>query len=158
VEKRKTLTVRCPGTILVTVFNQSFFSSLPEYQISTVSSFDSLKGQNLGFPLRPYLRSCAPFFSAVMAFTLRKNVPQCNQVNLTKALNMKSCYHGTSVQVHSTLSEFIGRRLSLQDFISAQSMRCGTMGKWHNVASRPCSSSQGDFQSVKNCCLSLALM
>jgi len=90
-----------------------------------------------------------------MAFTSRTNVPQCNQVNLTKPLNMRSCYHGTSVQVHPTL---IGRKLSLQDYISAQSMRCGTMGKWHNVASRPCSSSQGDWHSIKNCCLSLALM
>jgi hypothetical protein len=34
----KVLTVRCPGMILDTVFNQSFFSSLPEYQMSTVSS------------------------------------------------------------------------------------------------------------------------
>jgi hypothetical protein len=66
--EQKVLTVRCPGTILDTAFNHSLFSSLPEYQISADSSFDSLKGQNLGFPLRPYLRSCAPFFNAVMAF------------------------------------------------------------------------------------------
>lgn len=30
-------------------------------------TLDSLKGQNLGFPLRPYLSNCAPFFRAVMA-------------------------------------------------------------------------------------------
>ena len=29
---------------------------------------ESLNGQNLGFPRRPYFKSCAPLFSAVMAF------------------------------------------------------------------------------------------
>lgn len=36
------------------------------YQLIQLT-FASLKGQNLGFPLRPYLSKYAPFFKAVMA-------------------------------------------------------------------------------------------
>lgn len=31
---------------------------------------DNLRGQNLGFPLLPYVNRCAPFFSAVIAWTM----------------------------------------------------------------------------------------
>ena len=36
-------------------------------------TLDSLKGQNLGFPLRPYLSNGAPFLRAVMACGKYKN-------------------------------------------------------------------------------------
>lgn len=43
-----------------------------KWTISKDPTVDSLKGQNLGFPLLPYFKSCAPFFKATIAFTIYK--------------------------------------------------------------------------------------
>jgi len=43
-----------------------------ESHITEQLTFESLNGQNLGRPRRPYFKSCAPFFSAVIAFIPNK--------------------------------------------------------------------------------------
>jgi hypothetical protein len=46
----------------------------------------SLKGQNLGFPLRPYLSNCVPFLRAVMACH-KEQGNNLNQNKLTEFAN-----------------------------------------------------------------------
>jgi hypothetical protein len=62
--------VRCPDIILETLVSLRRFSSFPENHIKTDSSLESRNGQNLGFPLLPYLSKYAPFFKAVIACSM----------------------------------------------------------------------------------------
>lgn len=61
------------------LYTVRFLDDMGIVQIAELLTEDSLKGQNLGFPLLPHFRRCAPFFKATMAWEKERKKERSSQ-------------------------------------------------------------------------------